>query len=262
MSISVSKFTCLAAALSLSFSASLNAQTTATDFTVADCSGVTHNLFSKLDGGTIVVGVFVMPCVGCISPAIDVQNVTASYAATHPGRVEMMLIDDDGLTDCPTLMSWRNANGIHLMPTISNLAVVQSQYGTLGMPKIVVLGGTDHKIYGNQNDVVDIGALYSQIDAALGLTTGVVDAKERIAKLKVYPNPAEKNTTLSFHAEASSNATVRVVDLHGRSHLSRVIDAVKGENSVKLDLTGIAPGIYSVLVVCGSETGKSQIQIH
>ena len=34
---------------------------TATDFTCNDCAGSSHNLFSELDGGKVVVLVWVMP---------------------------------------------------------------------------------------------------------------------------------------------------------------------------------------------------------
>lgn len=237
------------------------AQTTATDFTLADCTGTNYHLFGELDGGKVVVAVFVMPCVGCISPAGDVQNIVESYASTHPGKVEMFLIDDDGLTTCTELMSWRNANGIHLMPTFSDPSVIQDQYGDPGMPKIVVLGGTDHKIWGNQNDVVDIGALYNSIDAALGLTTGVSAVKGSSAGLTVSPNPAIGNTTVTFNSGVDANATVRVLDIHGRTLKSATIKAATGENTVKLDLSGIATGYYSVALSCGGQSAETKILV-
>ncbi|MBX2905871.1 MAG: T9SS type A sorting domain-containing protein [Taibaiella sp.] len=236
-------------------------QTTATDFTLSDCTGTNYHLFGELDGGKVVVAVFVMPCVGCISPATDVQNIVESYASSHPGKVEMFLIDDDGLTTCTELMSWRNANGIHLMPTFSDPAVVQDQYGTPGMPKIVVLGGTDHKVWGNQNNTVDIGSLYNSIDAALGLTTSVADTRTQHANVNLYPNPASGSTSVSFSTEQGGNAMIRLLDIHGRTLRSVSLKAVAGANEMKLDLSGIAEGYYSVLVTCGNQTSESKIRV-
>lgn len=243
------------------FSNSAAAQTTATDFTLADCSGTNYHLFGELDGGKVVVAVFVMPCVGCISPAVGVQNIVESYASTHPGKVEMFLIDDDGLTTCTELMSWRNANGLHLMPTFSNTAVIQDQYGTPGMPKMVVLGGADHKVWGNQNNTLDIGGMYNSIDAALGLTTSVATTSADNTRLRVFPNPATSSTNVSFRAAEAGGACVRLLDAQGRAVKTTVLDAVTGDNSTKLDLAGVAPGNYSVLVSCGSSTAKSKIYV-
>ena len=47
--------------LSILFAVAIFSQEYATDFTVEDCDGVTHNLFSILDEGKVVVMVWVMP---------------------------------------------------------------------------------------------------------------------------------------------------------------------------------------------------------
>lgn len=241
--------------------AGVRAQTTATDFSIDDCSGMHYHLFSELDAGKVIVGVFVMPCVGCISPSNDVQNVVSSYVTSHPGKVEMYLFDDDATTPCSVLTSWRNANGIHLIPTFSDSAVIQDQYGTPGMPKIVVLGGTDHKVWGNQNDVVDIGMLYNQIDAALGLTTGIASPGQLDMHLRVSPNPASSATTVSFQSVKGGSTVVRLIDMHGRAARTSVLEASAGENSVTLDLGGIAAGTYSILVSCGNESYSSKFLV-
>ena len=241
--------------------AGVSAQTTATDFSINDCSGMHYHLFSELDAGKVIVGVFVMPCVGCISPSNDVQTVVSSYVSSHPGKVEMYLFDDDATTPCSVLTSWRNANGIHLVPTFSDPAVIQDQYGTPGMPKIVVLGGTDHKVWGNQNDVVDIGKLYNQIDAALGLTTGIPGTEQPGLRARVFPNPASAAATVSFLSAERGTAVIRLIDMNGRSLKTSVVDVNEGENNVKLDLGGVPHGNYSILVSGGDKSGEAKIQV-
>lgn len=240
---------------------SASAQTTATDFTLPDCTGTNYHLFGELDAGKVVVAVFVMPCVGCISPAVGVQSIVEGYASTHPGKVEMFLIDDDGLTTCTELMSWRNSNGIHLMPTFSNPAVIQDQYGTPGMPKMVVLGGTDHKIWGNQNNVLDVGGMYNSIDAALGLTTAVATTNSDNSGLRVFPNPAAGNTNVSFRSAEAGGVSVRLLDAHGRAVKTTFVEAVAGHNNIRLDLVGVAPGNYSVLVSGSNVIAEAKVHI-
>jgi hypothetical protein len=238
------------------------AQTTATDFNINDCSGVSHHLFSELDGGKIIVAVFVMPCSGCIIPANDVQTVVQSYTASYPGRVEMYLIDDDGLTSCTEMNTWRNANGLYIMPTFSDTSVVQTQYGTPGMPKIVVLGGTSHHIYGNQNNTVDMELLKSQINEALGIPSGISATKSTVLKLNIFPNPATTGTaTLTLSAKERAEFDIRLYDKAGKLVKSMSAYASAGDNKYTLDLSGLSSGIYTVKVTDGITAEEIKITV-
>jgi hypothetical protein len=239
----------------------LRAQTTATDFTANDCSGVSHHLFSELDAGKVIVAVFVMPCSGCIIPANDAQNVVESYVATHPGKVEMFLVDDDALTPCATLQSWRNANGLHLMPTFSDPSFVQSQYGTPAMPKIVVMGGPDHLIYDIQDNAVDIPKLGNSIDVALGIATGVQSTKVAAANFSVFPNPASGSFSVSLTAEAHSAADIELIDVSGKVVSSKFVSLKKGGNTFDVSIAGQAPGLYTVKLSNGDADYESKLLV-
>src|SRR5687768_13644455 len=62
-------------------------QTTATNFIANDCNGNSHNLFSELDSGNVIILVWVMPCGGCISAAQTASEIAESFSLTMPGRV-------------------------------------------------------------------------------------------------------------------------------------------------------------------------------
>jgi hypothetical protein len=236
-----------------------NAQMTATDFTINDCSGVSHHLFGELDGGKIIVAVFVMPCSGCMIPAIDAQNVVQSFATSHPGRVEMYLVDDDGLTTCTELDSWRNANGLHIMPTFSDPAFVQTQYGTPGMPKVVVLGGTDHKVYDNQNNTFDMEQLRSGINAALGIPSSTRSVKMSTPFFSISPNPATTTAVAMINVVADQMAYFYYIDKSGRVVKTKTVQLRKGMNSLNIDLTGLSQGEYIVRLSAGNETGETRL---
>lgn len=225
-------------------------QTTATDFTINDCSGTSHHLFAELDAGTVIVVSFVMPCVGCILPSYDAQTVVETYAVSHPGKVVMYLADDDAATPCTTLGSWRNANGLHVMPTFSDPAFVQDQYGTPAMPKIVVLGGTGHHIYHIADNSVNTADLKNAIDAAIaGLppTTGLKAAGNK-TKFSVFPNPASDHTAISYSGATPGILSVQLIDskgsvikdMHPKTHV--------GDNNISINLSGVAPGAYFIRV--------------
>src|SRR4051812_39968068 len=81
-------------------------QTTATDFTAADCSAVNHSLFTELNAGKVVVLVWVMPCGACVSDAKAGYDAAQSFAISNPGKVLYWMSDDAGNTACSSLSSW------------------------------------------------------------------------------------------------------------------------------------------------------------
>ena len=67
-----------------------NAQT-ATDFTADDCNGTTHNLYSELDAGNVVVLCWVI--VVLASAWLNIQN-RYNLLTFHPGKVKYYIVDD------------------------------------------------------------------------------------------------------------------------------------------------------------------------
>ena len=67
---------------------------TATDFTADDCNGTSHNLYSELDDGNVVVLCWVMPCGPWFLGAEYAQNAVQSFNISHPGKVKYYIVDD------------------------------------------------------------------------------------------------------------------------------------------------------------------------
>src|SRR6187455_3648496 len=146
---------------------SLQAQT-ATNFTCNDCSGVSHDLFTELDAGKVIVLIWVMPCGACSGPSATCYNTVDAYQASNPGRVFLYMADDVANSSCASINNWANGNGAPQNAyslRFSNADIDMSDYGSAGMPKIVVLGGTSHTVFYNVNNAVNATALQSAIDA-------------------------------------------------------------------------------------------------
>ena len=144
------------------------AQTTATDFTTADCNLVTHNLFDSLDAGNVIVIAWVMPCGPCATYSLPAYAAVQSFATSHPGRVHFYMADDYANTPCSSLISWGNTNNMPNSTFFSSSDVNMSGYGIAGMPKVVVLGGSDHTIFYNQNDShITFGGVETAISDAI-----------------------------------------------------------------------------------------------
>lgn len=173
---------------------------TAVDFTAPDCSGASHNLFTQLNAGKIIVFVWVMPCGTCISDAKAAYDAAQSFSTSNPGRVLYWLSDDVGNSSCVTINSWASTNAIGP----SNLTVFgntgnvidENNYGGSAMPHVLVLGGGNHKVYYNKrngsNDGVAITAAINQ-----AITTGINKNVVSFNRIILFPNPARDKITLN-----------------------------------------------------------------
>ena len=166
------------------------AQITATDFTATDCNGNQHNLFDQLDSDKVVIIAWVMPCSACVGPADEAYKQFQTFQGTHPGRVLYYVVDDYANSSCTDLKNWASSIGV-TNPTalFSSLDITMSDYGTDGMPKVVVLANATHRVLFNENDMEanDSAGIAAAITHGLNNTSGI--REEKAASFRLYPNP-------------------------------------------------------------------------
>ena len=189
----------------------LLAQTNATDFTADDCHGDEHHLFSELDAGKVIVLAWVMPCGACISDPVTALSVVDSYSESHPDRVLFYLSDDYANTSCNTLSGWAANYGMGFVTCFSDEAINMDDYGTDGMPKIVVLAGQDHLIYFNENSSTT--GLSDAIDLALAENPLGIDDGFINETFQLYPNPSVNQLTIEL--DVTETAQLIIVNLLG-----------------------------------------------
>jgi hypothetical protein len=225
---------------------------TAVNFNVDDCHGVNHDLFGELNSGKIIVIAWVMPCGGCISGALAGYTSAQSFASSHPGRVLFYLADDYANTTCNTLGNWGTNNGMAEAVPFSNAAVSMSDYGTDGMPKVIVLGGTSHTVFYNENNnaITDSG-ITDAINTALAASTNSVEENLISKEKTIYPNPGNVVVNIdlaSLGLDMGSEISVILKDAAGKE----VLEIVKGKiitaetQSVQLNTGQLANGNYFV----------------
>lgn len=231
-------------------------QTTATNFTVYDCDGVSHDLFTELDAGKIIVIDWVMPCYSCIAPTLTAYNEIQNFAALHPGQILFYLVDDAGNTDCTTLKKWAANNGIVNVKVFSNAVIKMTDYGSSGMPKVVVLDGTNHNVLFNQNYGVDVTNFNNAINQAL--LTGIAENNNSDFSLSLYPNPMIGcKTTLKFNLSQRENVLIDIFNITGEKVKSfKNNNSSSGNNIIDIDLNNISEGVYFLKL---SVADKSQI---
>ena len=172
---------------------------TAVNFNCDDCHGVTHDLFTELDAGKVVVIAWVMPCGGCINGALSAYSAVQNYASSNPGEVLFYIVDDYGNTTCSSLGGWAENNGMTDFTPFSNSLISMADYGEDGMPKVIVLGGSSHTVFYNaNNDDIDAVNISNAIASALSATSLNELAKNE--GLIVYPNPGTTDFTINAKA--------------------------------------------------------------
>lgn len=195
---------------------------TAVNFNANDCMGTNHDLFADLDAGKIVVLIWVMPCSNCINEALTAQTQVQNALASNPGRILYYLTDDYANTDCQTLNSWCSTNGITDAKVFSNAAIKMTDYGSNGMPKVIVVGGANHQIYYNQNAPnVNATGIKNAIDAAIlsnTLTTKIQQyEKEETERIKIYQNPSAEFSNVSVNQLFESRVNISIFNELGQN---------------------------------------------
>lgn len=237
---------------------------TATNFTTYDCASVSHTLFTELDAGQVIVMCWVMPCASCIAPASADASAVQGFASSHPGRVKFYILDDTGGSSCNTLTSWQSTNSIISDATFQNAGNVikMTDYGTAGMPKTVVLGGTTHTVFYNVNGTVTSSGLQTAITNALNATTGITEQGATLSSLNLYPNPADSRTRISYSLGAGSEVKIDIYNVVGE----KVVNIFsgyqgQGEHAIAVDTQKLISGIYFMKFAGGNDEKTIKLSV-
>lgn len=236
---------------------------TATNFHAYDCAGTDHDLFNELDAGKVVVICWVMPCAGCIGPALSGYTEVQNYDSSHPGRVLFYIADDYSNTSCSSVTTWAATNGMSGADAIFSIpALDMDDYGGPGMPKTVVLGGTSHTIFFNENNTLNVSNLNNAINAAL--TTGIQESATQDLQMSVSPNPSSGNgTNLRYSLTTNENVGLVIYNMLGAKVKEFSFEKqIAGIHETKLSLEALNNGIYFMKLTAGtsSQTIKFTIE--
>ncbi|MCE3229134.1 MAG: hypothetical protein K0S32_3685 [Bacteroidetes bacterium] len=218
---------------------------TATNFTANDCSGNNHDLFTELNSGKVVVISWVMPCGACIAPAQSAHNIVQSYSVSNPGQVVYYVVDDYANTVCSTLNSWISTNGLTNYTSFSNSVISMSNYGAAGMPKTIVVGGSNHQVFYNQNGSVNSSSLTTAINNALaGAPTAIGEIQTMNFATKVSPNPASEEITISYNINKNSDLNIQIFNSIGQEVRNIHLTGKSGVNEHTVNVEDLPAGNY------------------
>ncbi|MGD8718454.1 MAG: T9SS type A sorting domain-containing protein [Candidatus Zixiibacteriota bacterium] len=90
-------------------------------------------------------------------------------------------------------------------------------------------------------------------------TAGV---KAAFALSQNYPNPARDNTTVAFSVPTAGEATVTIYDISGRKVAVPFAGVAKaGDNEVSVDVSTLAPGVYTYRLEAGGNTAARKLVV-
>ena len=84
--------------------------------------------------------------------------------------------------------------------------------------------------------------------------TRLIQIDQLITKLKIYPNPAKNIVLVTFTSKASQAVTIQLRSISGQVMIKKSIILDQNENSIPIELTSIANGLYIVELITADKT--------
>ena len=241
-----------------------NAQT-AMQIQGLDCYGNSVDMFADLDAGKAIILHFFMPdCGSCPPPAKKIQTMADDILINYPGMIKAYAFPFQNSTDCDYSISWVEDNLLPLYAPMDSGATPVAYYGGFGMPTVVLLGGTDHRIMFSTQSFVnsDTTEMADSILALFGEKTSVINIPSIIADLNLLPNPA--NNQLEVKANLLENGAIKMelINITGKVILVNEIKYVPtGEFVERIDTNPFESGLYMLRFTAGTTTISMQYVI-
>ncbi|GAA4463649.1 hypothetical protein GCM10023093_12620 [Nemorincola caseinilytica] len=105
--------------------------------------------------------------------------------------------------------------------------------------------------------------LYADKVAFTGtVPTGIISINTPDAATTVFPNPASGSATVYYHSASSRTIAVALTDMTGKVIRNMEVRTMAGENSIPLDLKGLAQGMYFVQVIDEGKVSQSKLLVN
>jgi len=224
---------------------------TAPNFSLKDCNNADHDLYTDINAGKVVVIVWVMPCGACALPTLTTSGVVKDIDKNYPGKVKLYIIDDFGDTECSSLRGWLKNYSISYTATYvvvgSSPDIPMTNYGAIGMPKIIAVGGGEKNIIYNSENDVDAFVLRDKIVEQLSTSSVEITSDTP----RVSPNPVNDIVTIHM-PDFSAESIIVIHNARGEEVMTR-FNAQSG-GDVSLNTADLPSGLYAVCITVGGMT--------
>lgn len=254
----------MALMLLFSFGAANAQSTTALDFNKSDCNGNPAHLFSDLDSGKAVILFYFMPnCGSCPPVATKVQAMANEINAAYPGTVKGYAFPFNNTTTCTYSKSWVFSNGLQFYAPMDSGATAVANYGGFGMPTVVLVGGSDHRVMFSTLSFTnsDTATMRDSILSLIGVT-GIANMPANLNHLNIFPNPASDHITVSLDVKSQSSLVIDVVNILGQ-RVALIYQNKNANGTIKKDFNTetLANGIYNIRISTNGNTVNRRINV-
>lgn len=233
-------------------------QTTAMDFTMTDCNGNMHNLYSELDSGNVVImEFFMLSCSPCIDAGDALEPMFNKLKSTCSNKIKFYHIGYTNSYTCTQITNWVNNNGYTSVPFDSG-GVQTAYYGGMGMPTVAIAGGSSHKVLYSAVGFIpgDTAAAADSIRTFFGCSaSGMNDEGVNISSISIYPNPLSEKGVISLSTKYPGTLRLELLNLHGQAlSLLHEEKLGSGNHTASFSLKNISSGFY---ILKGELNGES-----
>lgn len=248
-------------ALLFTFFSAARAQQTAMQFSGLDCNGNNVDLFADLNAGKAVVLFYYMPnCGACPPPAYNIQRMCNNIMVNYPGVVKGYAFPFQNSTTCSYSSSWVSSNNLTMYAPMDSGATQVAYYGGFGMPTVVLVGGTDHRVMFSTLSFTnsDTTIMRDSILNMLGVT-GITENNGAVDGLRLFPSPAVQDMQVEMTVKQSSDLKVEVINVLGET-VSVICDekSVSGNIRMKVPAATWSNGVYFLRVHAGEKTSTQK----
>lgn len=237
---------------------------TAMQFSGPDCNNNQVNLYNDLDAGKAVVLFFYMPsCGSCPPVAKKIQTMANNVNTTYPGMVKAYAFPYQNSTTCSYSASWTSSNNLPLYAPMDSGAVHVAHYGGFGMPTVVLLGGSDHRVMFSTLSFVTSDTTIMR-DSILNLlnTTNIQELPQEVNSFDVFPNPAAGQVSINVDLNTNSTMLLDIINIMGQVVATIGEEKQSGLVSKQFDTTTLPNGLYFVRLQTAGQTAVKPLQIN
>jgi len=233
-----------------------------------DCNGVSHDLYADLDAGkAVILHFFMASCSSCPPPAQKVQAMANNILATYPNMITAYAMPFNNTVTCAYTSTWVSSNGLSLYAPYDSGAAQVANYGGFGMPTVVLLGGTDHRVMFStlSFSTSDTTIMRDSILRLLNPTapSAINELPTAVSSFNIFPNPANDNVSIHLNLRETSDVSIDIVDLSGKTVVNVLKEKQNGIISKQVNTNTLSNGNYFVrLMVNGQSTTQKLNIVH
>jgi thiol-disulfide isomerase/thioredoxin len=257
------------------------------DFTVTDTEGNTHNLYSYLNTGYVVIlDVSATWCGPCWSFHEEhfLNEINAEFGSAGSDKVKVLFYEGDATTGEDDMNgTGSNTSGnwttgvtyplINESPVQLDLGI----YAPLGFPTINVICPSDKTIkadlfdsWGGSDHAADYAAMKTVIENTItectsgngGSSAGITESTNENQNASIYPNPSTGIFTFTYTSNTNSEIKIEIVDIVGKIVYSNTLTISNGVNEIDINIPNVVAGQY--ILTASDDINKSvvkQIQV-